>query len=1103
MVLACSFGSYFVYVQYQQFKTESQAFAKKYIQAQKEELRIYINEVIAHIIHQQATTETRLKKDIKTRVYEGYNIAMYIYNQHKDTKTIAEIGKMIHDALYPIRWNGKRGYFFAVDMEGITHIHQSPQIEHKHLINLHDTKGKFFIQEFIHIAKTQSEGYSKYYWKKPGDEINSYPKYSFIKYFAPLNWLIGTGEYLNDIEQDIQKEILAWIEPVRFGINGYVFVLDRAGNLLVHPDKSLVGNNVIAVTDPNGVKITQEVINVSQSTEQGGFINYIWVKPSTGVLTPKLSYARYFPKWDWIIGVGVYLDEKELVLSQKSQQLRKAVQNQIILMVAIFIGISGLAFIISHFFSKRITKELDTFAEFWRNSAINNQLLDKSKFNILEFIALADIANKMITKRKFAENKNVSLEQMNKIRDDFLANTSHELRTPLHGIIGIAESLVDGATGELPQATKANLAMIVNSGKRLFTLVNDILDFSKLKHKEIKLQQRAVALREITNIVLTISQPLTAQKPVQLINIIESDLPPAHADENRLQQIFYNLIGNAIKFTENGKIEISAQIKEGEHRISAKGVLEIVPRGKWLKITVSDSGIGIAEDKLEKIFQSFKQIDTSTDREYGGTGLGLAITKQLVELHGGKIWVESQVGIGSRFIFTLPISAQEYQPSQSNIKQHLMEAPLLSKAVAPTAKISGGYFKILVVDDEPMNIQVLINHLSLQNYTIAQAMSGMEALTMMKNGYKPGLILMDIMMPGMTGYEVTQKIREQFSAAELPILMLTANNQISKLIEGFETGANDYLTKPISKHELLARVKIHLQLHSINTAYSRFIPHEFLRLLNKESVVDIQLGDHVEKEMTVCFSDIRDFTSISEKMEPLDNFEFLNSYLGQMGPIIQQYHGVIDKYIGDAIMALFPTCADDAVRGAIAMLQQLAEYNQIWQSTEFQAIRIGIGLHTGQLMLGTIGGQERMDGTVISDAVNLASRIEGMTKMYGTALLISEGTHDKLQDVSQYAIRTIDRVKVKGKSKAITVYEVFDGDAPPVVELKMQTRDLFEQGLVHYRHKQFTEAIQCFEKILALHPADKATQIYLRRCKHFQKNGVPYDWDGIKALESK
>ena len=421
VVLAFSFGSYFVYVQYQQFKTESQAFAEKYIQAQKNELRTHTNEVIEHIIYQQAITETRLKRDIKTRVYEGYDIVMYIYNQHKDTKTFAEIGKIIHDALYPIRWNGKRGYFFAVDMEGMTHIHQSKEVEHKQMINLSDTKGKLFIQEFIHIAKTQSEGYSKYYWKKPGDEINSYPKYSFIKYFAPLNWLIGTGEYLDNIEQDIQKEVLAWVEPVRFGKDGYIFVLNRAGKLLAHPDKSLVGNNVITVTDPNDVKITQEVINVSQSTEQGGFINYIWVKPSTGVLTPKLSYARYFPKWDWIIGVGVYLDEKELVLSQKSQQLRRAIQSQIILMIIIFIGISSLAFVISHFFSKRITMELNTLADFLRNSATNNQLLDDSKFNILEFIALADTANTMIANRKQVEDKNVSFEQMNKIRDDFSA----------------------------------------------------------------------------------------------------------------------------------------------------------------------------------------------------------------------------------------------------------------------------------------------------------------------------------------------------------------------------------------------------------------------------------------------------------------------------------------------------------------------------------------------------------------------------------------------------------------------------------------------------------------------------------------------------------
>jgi class 3 adenylate cyclase len=274
-------------------------------------------------------------------------------------------------------------------------------------------------------------------------------------------------------------------------------------------------------------------------------------------------------------------------------------------------------------------------------------------------------------------------------------------------------------------------------------------------------------------------------------------------------------------------------------------------------------------------------------------------------------------------------------------------------------------------------------------------------------------------------------------------------------------------------------------------------------VLDKKNIIDVQLGEQVEKEMTVLFADIRSFTSLSEKMTPQENFNFINSYLSQMVPIIAQSHGFIDKYIGDAIMALFPTNADDAVQSAIAMLKQLVRYNKKRQETKLEPIAIGIGLNTGLLMLGTVGGESRIDVTVISDAVNLASRIEGMTKMYGVQLLISEETYAHLNDISEYAIRTIDCVKVRGKSKPVAVYEVFDGDAAHSIALKMQTRDNFENGLVNYRQKDFSEAIACFEKVLYIHPDDKVAQIYLNRCQHWQKIGVPDDWHGVETLNSK
>jgi adenylate cyclase len=289
------------------------------------------------------------------------------------------------------------------------------------------------------------------------------------------------------------------------------------------------------------------------------------------------------------------------------------------------------------------------------------------------------------------------------------------------------------------------------------------------------------------------------------------------------------------------------------------------------------------------------------------------------------------------------------------------------------------------------------------------------------------------------------------------------------------------------------RIRFTQELAQLNQAYERFVPREFLSLLEKQSIIDVQLGDHVEKDITILFSDIRGFTALSEKMTPHQNFYFINEYLSQMEPIIFENHGIIDKYIGDAIMALFPTCADDAVRGSIAMLKKLTVFNQKRQEDNFLPIFIGIGLNSGPSMLGTVGGTARMDTTVISDAVNLASRVEELTKIYGTALLITEQTYLELADPLQYHVRVIDIVKVKGKSQEVTVYEIYDADSPTIIALKDKTRDEFEEGFVLYHFEEFKDASPFFEQVLKTNPNDKVAHIYLKRCRHFQKHGVPLE----------
>jgi two-component system sensor histidine kinase ChiS len=707
------------------------------------------------------------------------------------------------------------------------------------------------------------------------------------------------------------------------------------------------------------------------------------------------------------------------------------------------------------------------------------------------------------------------LKRLDSLKDDFLANTSHELRTPLNGIIGIAESMADGATGEINLNQKTNLSMIASSGRRLDILVNNILDHSKLKSHDIYLQSKSVDIKQLTEIVLTFSKHLLANKPLVLRNDISSECPLVQGDENRLQQIMQNLVGNAIKFSESGTISVSAKEQDG-----------------WLEVSITDEGIGVAKEKQAHIFKSFEQSDASISREYGGTGLGLSITKKLVKLHGGILSVESKKGEGSRFYFTLPVDQDEntmgssdpeafdisvQEPSPFLIKNTDEEPENTADLTQITIpKVDGGEelstkenlsatedTLILIVDDEPTNLQVLENYLSLKNYRTQKAFSGKEALEILEKDPKPDLIILDIMMPKMSGYEVCQIVRKKNQSNELPIILLTAKNQVLDLVEGLSCGANDYLTKPFSNNELLARIKTQLQLAKINKAYGRFVPHEFLWFLGLENITEVRLGNQIQKEMTILFSDIRSFTTLSESMSTKENFDFINSYLRTVGPVIRDHKGFIDKYIGDAVMALFPENADDAVSAAIEMHRELFKYNAVNRKKATKDLQIGVGLHSGNLMLGIIGEEQRMEGTVISDAVNLASRMEGLTKMYGASIAITGDTLSRLKDPCVYHIRSFGKIQVKGKKDAVEVYEVFDGDPDSVIQLKLKTENDFKKGMELYLKKDFARACVQFNNVLEINPDDKAADHFLRRSAYLTVDGVSEGWMGVEVLDSK
>jgi adenylate cyclase len=284
------------------------------------------------------------------------------------------------------------------------------------------------------------------------------------------------------------------------------------------------------------------------------------------------------------------------------------------------------------------------------------------------------------------------------------------------------------------------------------------------------------------------------------------------------------------------------------------------------------------------------------------------------------------------------------------------------------------------------------------------------------------------------------------------------------------------------------------ELNRLKDSLARFFPAEYLRFLRKDSVTEVQLGDYVSKIMAVMFSDIRSFTTISETMTPRENFDFINDYFGRVSPEIRNHYGIIVKFLGDGMMAVFPDGADDALAAGLAKHQRVQEYNEQRQANGELPIQIGIGIHVGQMMLGMVGENHRIQGDAFSDNVNLTARLEGLTKVYGSAILVTNQTLEHLSRPESYPVRYLSDAIVKGRTEPISVYEVLAADPEPIRDLKLKTLADFEQGISHYRDRAFTDAKVHFDRVLAVHSSDRAAKLYLDRIESLLSQGVPNQW---------
>ena len=888
--------------EYERFKKEEITLREEYVNTRENLIKNETDKVIDYIEYKKSQAETRLKQIIKSRTDEAYAVAINLYNQHRATKSPDELKKIIKDALRPIRYNNQRGYYFITRLDGVEILFADrPEMEGLNLIDMQDTQGKFVIRDMIEIINESGEGFYRYNWTKPNRSGTDFPKIAFIKHFKPFDWLIGTGEYLDDVVNDIQQEVLARIENITFGDDGYIFAGRWDGLSLSGPAK---GRNMIDITDVNGVKIVRELINAAKSG--GGYVSYVMPKLNSNVTFNKLSYTMKIPGWGWYVGAGVNVENIETIINQKKAALQDRVKNHYLNIIAILATVLFLILLTAKFISNRMKKSFDLFSAFFSNAATASAKIDSEKLPFVEFESLARSANRMIQERNRAEaalrgsernyrelvqsanciilrmdtngqviffnnyaqrffgyheeeiigknvvgtivrqkdssgfdleamikdigakperyvsNENENVRRngelvrvtwMNKVIYDeegrireilavgidvtekwklekrlaqaqkmeaigtLAGGIAHDFNNILSAIIGYTElSLMDTPKDDPMQN---NFKQVLKASGRAKELVRQILTFSRRRENELQPIKVNLIVNEAIKL-LRASLPST----IQIRHKIESNLTVL-SDTTSIHQILMNLCTNSsYAMQENGGI-LEVNLLDVDLDSKFTGQHPGVKPGKFIKLTVSDTGCGMSPEVSGRIFDPF----FTTKKVGQGTGMGLSVVHGIVKSHGGAITVDSLPGQGTTFSLFLPAS----------------EAVSITPEDSVQLMVTGTEH-ILFVDDEDFQADIAKRLLVRLGYQVTARTDSLEALGLFRQTPdKFDLVITDMTMPAMTGDVLAAKIIS--IRPHIPVIVCTGySERIDKDIIK-KIGIKELAMKPLVMKDIAEMIR--------------------------------------------------------------------------------------------------------------------------------------------------------------------------------------------------------------------------------------------------------------------------------------------------------
>ncbi|MCG8551344.1 MAG: cache domain-containing protein [Desulfobacterales bacterium] len=909
-MLFATLGYFWVYQEQKKFLAEANKLRVDFIESQRRCIKIEVEKTIEYIAYKKSKTNKRVRQQIKSRVNEAHALATHICNLYTDNHSPEELAHMAKEALRAMRYNNGRGYYFATSLTGteelLTH---SPQPKNKAANKIQDIRGQYVIKEMIQIAKEKGEGFYEYFWTKPEKARRDFPKISFVKRFEPLNWCIGTGEYLDDMEKEIKKEVLERISNVKFGKDGYIFVFKYDGTYVSHIDPQFIGKNMINITDPNGVKINRRLLEAA--TVPGGvYVNYVWKKPSSGIEAPKLGFAKSFGAWQWIIGTGVYMDDVEKNINEKLEAYLTCVKEQITFILCLFALSILITILILRYFLRNIKTGIKVFAEFFKKSAVTNEKINPLVIPFSEFRTLADLSNKMVDDRKRTDkalreseerfrnlshatfegivlhDKGVIIEanaqfykmygytrqeladknilrvlvtpdsvvkmknkvgardfgpyevtcfkkdgstfpveirvrlmgyhgrevRMAAIRDlsdqkkaqaqkkelearlgraekmeaigTLAGGVAHDLNNVLTGLVSYPDLLLM----DLPEGSNLRnpILTIQNSGKKAAAIVQDLLTLAR----------RGVAVSKVINLNDLINDYLKSPEHNKLKSFhpraeFKTDLHPdllnIMGSPVHLSKTIMNLISNAVEsIDEQGFVSISTKNRYIDTCI--KGYDE-VREGDYVILSVTDSGSGINEGDLEKIFEPFY---TKKAMGRSGTGLGMAVVWGTVKDHDGYINIESQKGQGTTFTLFFPVTRKAVEKDE----------------ILSIDDYMGNGEKILVVDDVSQQIEIATALLQKLGYDVDAVPSGEDAVEYMKNNLADIIILDMIMDPGIDGLDTFKQIIALNPGQRA--IIASGFSETDRIKEAQRLGAGEYVKKPYTLEKIGIAVKTEL-----------------------------------------------------------------------------------------------------------------------------------------------------------------------------------------------------------------------------------------------------------------------------------------------------